>query len=156
METLEITLQGQAATKNNFTKNNSADSTTEDEVSNKKVSEIKKKSVTTNKKSSMIHHNKNHVKGHVRNKVAYPKIILYQGPLSKAIEKMLYGKATTAEKRSQIEKIIHNMKDNKKSKVEKKPSMYKIKGFVDNVQVEATRKSTTETTTKNKTVNAGK
>lgn len=155
---MEISLEGKASTKNNFTKNNRADTTIEDEVSNKKVSSIKKKSETAGNKNTMMHHGKNHVKGHVRNKkskVAYPKIILYQGPLSKAIEKMLYGKATTDEKRSQIEKMIQKMKVDKKSKVQKKPASYKMKGFVDNVNVEATHKTTTEAT-KNKTVNAGK
>ncbi|XP_066918726.1 uncharacterized protein [Clytia hemisphaerica] len=124
METLEINIKGAAATKNNFTKNNKPS-----ELEGKHQNLAKKKSSTGKKRSSAKHSSKKTKKS----KIAFPKIILYQGPLSKDIARILYGKASNAKKRSEIMKIIK-----KKSKVQKK---YKVKGYVDNVAVGATKKS---------------
>ena len=116
METLEITINGQAATKNNFTKN--------DRPSN----ELERKRSTSDKKRSQ---KGNHAVGKKSKKSSFPKIILYQGPLSKDIERMLYGKMSNAKRRSEIAKIL------KKSRKSQQAKKYKVKGFVDNVSVDA-------------------
>ena len=124
METLEITINGEAATKNNFTKND------------RPSDELERKRSTAGKKRSPQHKVTNVKKNTKKSK--FPKIILYQGPLSKDIERMLYGKMSSSQKKSEIMKIMKkSQKANSSSPQQQQQKKYKVKGYVDNVRVDA-------------------
>lgn len=137
METLEINIKGQAATKNNFTKNERPGA----ELEGKKSVEGKKRS----SQQVQSQHNKGSrsAKKIKKSKVAFPKIILYQGPLSKEIERMLYGKMSDTKKRSEIMKILKRSQKTHQPQTKK----YKVKGYVDNVKVDgaANKKKSSQT-----------
>jgi len=168
METLEIKTAGEASTKNNFTRSlgnekEYAEKPSKVEFAAKKSNDGNKKKHTHNKKQT-----KKHRKGSKRSRIGFPKIILYQGPLSKALEAMLKSKASGDKKRSEIERMFRHSRmmgnhvslgedesygNKKKSSVEKKK--YKVKGFVDNVQIGNVAKKSVTTKEAKKDENKG-
>ena len=126
METLEIKINGAAATKSNFTKNDRPS----DELERKRSTAGKKRSPSTQHKVTNVKKN--------NKKSKFPKIILYQGPLSKDIERMLYGKMSSSQKKSEIMKILKkSQKTAASSSSTQQQKKYKVKGYVDNVRVDA-------------------